>query len=236
MSVIYTPLIYTNNIIHSFCIYIICVYNKNIMSEEDIDRPSSIYCGNNYLDPRVVSKEVVIGNRYSCLRKGVGVGMHLPDDESYLEYRPIDTRKIYCGLKEPTPEEYDYTGSLSQCFQKGVGVGKKKRITENRGDSRRSNSNGSNDSFYSAKTSFSFHMSGSENNREKYTKLLYKILIPFVLLSAVIFVVLYLAKPKIILNRSVDTKTIDWNRFMTIYILSLVVLLSIIMMIVIIKN
>ena len=91
---------------------------------------SQIYCGNNRLDVRLVNGTLVLGNRYSCLRKGVGVGLHLPRDPAMNDpYEPIDDTKVYCGNSDNLPDGYDRNGTNSECFRKGVGTGKKIRAS-----------------------------------------------------------------------------------------------------------
>jgi len=87
---------------------------------------TGIYCGNNHLDTELVNGKVRLGTPYGCMRKGVGVGLHLPYDKKFAgAYAPIDQRKIYCGNEPMLPDGYDSMGSLSQCLQKGVGIGKR---------------------------------------------------------------------------------------------------------------
>jgi len=78
----------------------------------------------------------VIGTRYGCLKKGIGTGLRLPYDSEYARrFVPIDQRKIYCGNNIRLPNRYDILGTLGQCFQKGIGVGrsiKAKKIRKNR--------------------------------------------------------------------------------------------------------
>ena len=89
---------------------------------------SNIYCGNNAKSADILSGNKVIGTRYNCMRKGIGKGLNLPVDNNYLgDYEPIDTRKIYCGNAENLPDGYDLIGSLPQCLQKGIGIGKKQK-------------------------------------------------------------------------------------------------------------
>jgi len=84
-----------------------------------------MYCGNNRQSSKVRSGEQVIGTRYGCLKKGIGVGMHLPYDPEYAQrFVPIDGRKIYCGELDQLPAGYDLFGSNSMCYFKGVGTGK----------------------------------------------------------------------------------------------------------------
>jgi len=90
-----------------------------------------MYCGNNADHQDLLSGQSQIGNRYGCLRKGIGKGLHLPADISYLgPYSPIDQRKVYCGQQDELPEGYDLMGSLPHCLQKGIGIGKRKKAME----------------------------------------------------------------------------------------------------------
>jgi hypothetical protein len=83
------------------------------------------YCGNNALNSGLINGTSVIGTRYGCLRKGIGVGLHLPIDLSYLgPYIPIDNTRSYCGNNPVLPAGYDRFGSCTECLRKGVGVGK----------------------------------------------------------------------------------------------------------------
>ncbi|GHV58475.1 hypothetical protein AGMMS49579_26060 [Spirochaetia bacterium] len=85
------------------------------------------YCGNNKLDSRVVNGSLKIPNeydgRYICFKKGIGKGKTL---SPYIndDYEPIFKEKVWCG-KGDLPEGYDRKGTFAQCYQKGVGVGKK---------------------------------------------------------------------------------------------------------------
>lgn len=84
-----------------------------------------MYCGNNGNDPDIRSGRKQIGNRYSCFKQGIGIGLNLPVDPSFMyEYIPIDSRKMYCGKSNILPVGYDILGNNSMCLQKGVGVGK----------------------------------------------------------------------------------------------------------------
>ena len=89
---------------------------------------ADIYCGNNAQNPDLLSGARGIGTRYRCLKKGIGVGRHLPVDPSYAgPYVPIDTRRTYCGNSDEMPDGYDILGNLPMCLQKGVGLGKAQR-------------------------------------------------------------------------------------------------------------
>ena len=58
------------------------------------------YCGNNSRDAGLRDGTKTLGTRYSCLQKGIGLGKNQPYDPSYMDYEPIDTRKIYCGKQK----------------------------------------------------------------------------------------------------------------------------------------
>ena len=84
-----------------------------------------IYCGNNRLSPELVSGEKVLGSRYKCMKRGIGVGLNLPYDPDYAGgYEPISEEKFYCGDKDQLPQGYMRFGTLPQCQGKGVGLGK----------------------------------------------------------------------------------------------------------------
>ena len=89
---------------------------------------NKIYCGNNALDPELLAGDIILGTRYTCLKRGIGKGLHLPLDQKYTRgYEPIDKRRIYCGNKAKLPKGYYSMGNLPQCLQKGIGIGKKKK-------------------------------------------------------------------------------------------------------------
>ena len=93
---------------------------------------TSIYCGNNRLHKRLLNSSAVIGERYSCLKKGVGVGLNLPFDREYAEaYEPIDNTRIYCGTKMRLPEGYHRFGENHECHRIGVGIGKSQKAKAN---------------------------------------------------------------------------------------------------------
>lgn len=105
---------------------------------------STIYCGNNRYDSSLINGRKRIGSRYECLKKGIGIGLSMPVDLSYLDrYRAIDTRKMYCGTQLELPEGYDYMGTTTACLQHGVGVGRKIKAERSSQGSRRRNSRAS---------------------------------------------------------------------------------------------
>ena len=92
-----------------------------------------IYCGNNRLHPRANN----LGTRWSCLKKGFGVGYYVLDvDNSFNQaFDPIDNIRIYCGDRRLTEQElrdnnYDRLGNLPDCFRKGVGAGRRKKARD----------------------------------------------------------------------------------------------------------
>jgi len=94
---------------------------------------SGIYCGNNARHSSLRSEEKKIGTRYTCLKRGFGIGFHLPYDPEFARrFVPIDKRKIYCGNSEVLPEGYDLFGNNPRCFQVGIGAGKASRAKKQR--------------------------------------------------------------------------------------------------------
>jgi hypothetical protein len=88
------------------------------------------YCGNNLNYSGLLAGTHVLGTNYQCMRKGIGVGSHLPYDSAYAgAYAPVDPRRFYCGNAAVPPAAGGYlaVGSPSKCLQVGVGVGKVKR-------------------------------------------------------------------------------------------------------------
>ena len=84
-----------------------------------MEQKQKIYCGDNEELPEGYSSH---GTPYQCLRKGVGVGLHLPLKNR--RYRPKkEGKKFYCGNKKELPQEYVSFGTRQQCLRKGVGVG-----------------------------------------------------------------------------------------------------------------
>ena len=91
-----------------------------------------IYCGNNKNNKKLISGEADIGTRYECFKKGFGIGFNQPIDPEYLDdYEPIYQNNIYCGNKDDEIEINYKPGTLPQCLQKGVAIGKLKKAQEN---------------------------------------------------------------------------------------------------------
>jgi hypothetical protein len=105
-----------------------------------------IYCGTADPIPEGYTDK---GTRYQCLRKGIGVGLHLPAERiAALVERPsspsleknatkpsvakpsITKPKTYCGTSEVLPPEYASFATPYACLRKGVGVGMWKRKRE----------------------------------------------------------------------------------------------------------
>ncbi len=87
-----------------------------------------MYCGNNANFPGLATGTHFIGTNYQCLKKGIGVGFHLPYDNQYsLPYTPIDGRRFYCGNNAVVPPDYTAAGSPSKCLATGIGVGKARK-------------------------------------------------------------------------------------------------------------
>ena len=168
---------------------------------------SNIYCGNNSKSVDILSGNKVIGTRYNCMRKGIGKGLNLPVDNNYLgDYEPIDTRKIYCGNAENLPDGYDLMGSLPQCLQKGIGIGKKQKA---------GNSN-------------QRHLmpNFSSNSKKNYKIVIYTTI--YILLCVCIFLVLYFTKPDFIS----DNKNVINTKKLLLYYISIIAVIGIILFIV----
>lgn len=98
---------------------------KKLRKEMHNNNRVPIYCGNNALDSSLIDGSKVIGSRYACFKKGVGVGLYMPTDQSFLlPYAQIVPEKIYCGKSNVCPDGYDRLGSLHGCMQKGFGLGR----------------------------------------------------------------------------------------------------------------
>lgn len=153
----------------------------------------NIYCGNNQLDPDLLNGSLNMGNRYQCLKKGIGKGLNLPYDEKYSnDYIPIDDRKIYCGNNDVLPEGYHSYGNLPQCLQKGIGIGKRQRA-----------------------------INGPSNNFSPLTYILrYKKYILILLIAKILFIILYFGKPNIIMTKDQTEKyKINWGKFVIVYLI-----------------
>jgi len=91
---------------------------------ENVVSNPEMYCGDEEFLPREYD---FIGTRNKCLKKGVGVGMGMPDakrNEFLARERPPDNgERIYCGDKEQLPEGYTSFGTKTRCMKKGVGIG-----------------------------------------------------------------------------------------------------------------
>ena len=88
------------------------------------------YCGNNGNSPLLVANggNRTLGSRHDCLRQGIGVGLNMPLDPSYLTpYNPINNTRYYCGNAAALPAGYDANGTLNMCHGIGIGVGRRKR-------------------------------------------------------------------------------------------------------------
>lgn len=163
---------------------------------------AQIYCGNNALDPQLISGNSVLGTRYSCMRKGVGFGLHLPYDQTYTgAYDPIDQRRIYCGNKA-LPAGYDRFGNLPHCFQKGVGIGKLQRARQGH-------------------PAIPPAIPPSLSSRFTSDKIINRPISPifiFLLIIIGLFIYMYFVKPSIVTNiDNNNIKHIDWRKFVGVY-------------------
>ncbi len=80
-----------------------------------------IYCGNQNPIPEDYD---VMGSRYQCLRKGIGVGIYrINIEDRILPQSDPNRPKLYCGTSEDIPQGYVGMATPYQCLRKGVGVG-----------------------------------------------------------------------------------------------------------------
>lgn len=160
-----------------------------------------IYCGNNRNDPKLRTGTHVLGTNYQCIKKGIGIGINLPIDNAYKQsYKPIDKRRFYCGDKKLPKKGYFAVGSPSKCLQTGIGVGKSIRANK--------------------KNKVSMRFSTKPSSTYINIKKLYNIpIILFIIISIVIFLLLYFIKPRVVLKKSTktDEKIINWNIFIPYY-------------------
>lgn len=163
---------------------------------------NSIYCGNNRLNRYLVNNSKTLGTKYKCLKIGIQKGKSLPVDTNYIgPYEPIDDTKIYCGNSNRLKNQYDRFGNLAECLQKGIGIGKKIKANENRDDS------------------------GDENGDEDFIFIFnYKNILLFLIIEILLFLILFITKPKFLLKKYSKTKTkdqknIDIFKFILIYVL-----------------
>jgi hypothetical protein len=152
------------------------------------------YCGNNALDADLVAGRVVSGNRYECLRKGIGVGRNLPVDLKYAEaYAPLDPTRRYCGLNDDLPDGYDDFGTRGDCLRNGIGMGKRMAAVE------------------------AFER-GVRPVRARLGKRMLTFSVLSVVLAAVYFSILYFTKPDIITKNVGIKREIVWGKFLMLYL------------------
>jgi hypothetical protein len=137
------------------------------------------------------------------MKKGFGKGFNMPYDPKFAgPYTPIDKRKIYCGNNSEKPEGYDSMGSLSQCLQKGIGIGKRKRA----------------DKGIQGILGYSPNYLESSSRNNDY---FFKMVVLFIVIEIVIFCYLYFSKPKIVTTKdSKNIERINWSKFTLIYLIS----------------
>jgi hypothetical protein len=148
-----------------------------------------MYCGNQANFPGLVAGTHVLGTNYECLRRGIGVGSHLPYDNSYAQpHVPVDARRFYCGNNPAAPVGYFTVGSPSKCQQIGIGVGKAQRAALG--------------------PPFAMY----------FIRFVLPYLL-FLLLVGGIFVIFYFTKPKFLIKKdpNMNKIVIDWSKFLPYY-------------------
>ncbi len=82
-----------------------------------------VYCGDTLPIP---DEYDILGNRFQCLRKGIGAGMMLPNAQrtAFLARPRVPSPvRVYCGNAPALPPAYTRFGTNSECLRKGFGVG-----------------------------------------------------------------------------------------------------------------
>lgn len=152
---------------------------------------AQMYCGNDLNFPGLLDGTHFLGTNYQCLRKGIGVGSHLPYDSAYASpHAPVDGRKFYCGNDAVPPVAGGYfgVGSPSKCLAIGIGVGKAQRAAM-------------------GPPAFMY-----------FIRYVLPYLLFFVIVG-VIFAILYFVKPKFITKKDYQNiVVIDWDKFTPYYI------------------
>lgn len=98
---------------------------KFIDDAANIEANPEIYCGSDLLVPDDYDR---MGTRVQCLKKGIGIGMAMPNAQrdSIINRPPslIGPRpNVYCGNGDILPPNYTSLGNPYQCLKKGVGAG-----------------------------------------------------------------------------------------------------------------
>jgi len=158
-----------------------------------------IYCGNNANYPGLLAGTHVLGTNYGCMRKGIGVGSHLPYDAAYAgPYAPVDPRRFYCGNNPVVPPGYLAAGSPSKCLSTGIGIGKAQRAAM-------------------GPPAFMY-----------FTRYVLPYVLFFLIISG-IFAILYFTKPKFVTKKDSRNKdVIDWSKFVPYFIVACLVVAIII--------
>lgn len=158
---------------------------------------AQIYCGNQANFPGLAAGTHVLGTNYQCLRKGIGIGSHLPYDAAYAQpHNPIDGRRFYCGNQPNPPVNGNYfgMGSPAKCLAIGVGVGKAQRA-------------------------------GMGPPAMMYFIRYILPYLLFFILSGGIFAIFYFTKPLFLTRRDEKNRNvIDWNKFVPYYLLACLIL------------
>ena len=85
------------------------------------------YCGT---EANIPIEYDQMGTRHGCLKKGIGIGMAMPDAEVNAALAraanrpPYDpAQRVYCGNANVAPPGYAGIGTINQCLKSGVGAG-----------------------------------------------------------------------------------------------------------------
>lgn len=91
----------------------------------NVEAHPEIYCGSDLLVPEDYDQ---MGTRFQCMKKGIGIGMAMPNAQrDAIINRPptvIGPRpNVFCGNGDVLPPNYTSLGNPYQCLRKGVGAG-----------------------------------------------------------------------------------------------------------------
>lgn len=91
-----------------------------------------IYCGTDLLVPDDYD---LMGTRHACLKKGIGIGMGMSDNEinnalarAANRPPPDPNARTYCGNDDAVPPGYIGFATPNECLRKGVGVGMREPV------------------------------------------------------------------------------------------------------------
>lgn len=186
------------------------------MKSKNKSSKNNFYCGNNALSPKIIKQGYKIGSPYTCLRKGIGVGLNLPLDKNAAgPYKPIKKNDYFCGKdKTKIPKEYKRLGSSVECLQTGIGIGRKIKAKKAKKSLNKKKRNKRKRRWYKKRMNIGQSTKIKVNVFIKYILPILIIVISTIILS----LSLYYTKPKFLLNKR---KKIDKDKYLILIYLFL---------------